>query len=164
MLIYFEVIVTLRRKQIDRHLADDILKCIFVDENMIISAATSLEFGLKSWISNRPIFVQIMAWYRKGNTPLFEPVMLIYWRIYVSLSPDHLMANTRGTFKHFIMVLKNIVCLCEEPYAVYKTWHIYPVSTPRADNGNVCWRFATHCVHGMASLKREIELTSAVLV
>ena len=42
-------------------LADDILKCIFLNENDRISIQISLKFVPRSRIDNKPALVQIMA-------------------------------------------------------------------------------------------------------
>ena len=63
---------TLRPRQND---ADDIFKCIFLNENIWISIKISLKFVPKGPINNIPLLVQIMAWHRSGDKPLFEPVM-----------------------------------------------------------------------------------------
>ena len=67
---------TLRPRQNDRHLADDIFKCIFLTENVWISIDISLKFVPKVQINNIPALVQIMAWCRPGNKLLSEPMML----------------------------------------------------------------------------------------
>ena len=66
---------TLRPRQNRRHFADDIFKCIFVNENVWIPIAISLKFVPKGPINNIPALVQIMAWRRPGDKPLSEPVM-----------------------------------------------------------------------------------------
>ena len=66
---------TLRPKQNGSHFADDIFKCIFLNENEWISLKISLKFVLKGPINNIPALVQIMAWCRPGNKPLSEPMM-----------------------------------------------------------------------------------------
>ena len=58
------------------HLADDIFKCIFLNENVWIAIAISLKFVPKCWINNIPGLVQIMAWRRPGDKPLSEPMMV----------------------------------------------------------------------------------------
>ena len=58
-----------------RHLADDILKCIFLNENVCISLKISLKFVPKVRINNIPVLVQIMAWRRPGDKSLSEPMM-----------------------------------------------------------------------------------------
>ena len=72
-LIYFN---TLRPRQNGPHFADDIFKCIFLNENVWISLTISLKFVPKVWIDNSPALVQIMAWHRSGDKPLFEPMMV----------------------------------------------------------------------------------------
>ena len=66
---------TLRPRQNGRHFADDIFKCIFLNENVWISIRISLKFVPKGLINNIPALVQIMAWRRPGDKPLFEPMM-----------------------------------------------------------------------------------------
>ena len=66
---------TLRPRQNGRHFADDILRCIFLNENAWISLKISLKFVPKVRINNIPTLVQIMAWRRSGDKPLSEPMM-----------------------------------------------------------------------------------------
>ena len=65
---------TLRPRQDGRHFPNDIFKCIFLNENVWISI--SLKFVPKGPINNIPALVQIMAWRRPGDKPLFEPMMV----------------------------------------------------------------------------------------
>ena len=67
---------TLRPRQNGRHFADDIFKCIFLNENVRISIKISLKFVPKDPINNIPALVQIMAWHRPGDKPLSEPMMV----------------------------------------------------------------------------------------
>ena len=66
---------TLRPRQNGCHLADDIFKSIFVNENVKISITSSLKFAPKSPINNIQALVQIMAWRRPGDKPSSEPMM-----------------------------------------------------------------------------------------
>ena len=59
-----------------RHFADDIFKCIFLNENVWISIKISLKFVPKGPINNIPALVQIMVWCRPGNKPLSEAMMV----------------------------------------------------------------------------------------
>ena len=68
---------TLRPRQYGRHFPDDIFKCIFVNENVLIWIQISLKFVRKGPINNMPSLVQIMAWRRPGDKPLSEPMMII---------------------------------------------------------------------------------------
>ena len=66
---------TLRPRQDGRYFADDVLKCIFLNENVWISLTIPLKFLPKGPINNIPVLVQIMAWRRPGDKPLSEPRM-----------------------------------------------------------------------------------------
>ena len=67
---------TLRPRQNCRHFADDIFKCIFLNENIRISINISLKFLLKGQIYYIPALVQMMAWRRPGYKPLSEPIIV----------------------------------------------------------------------------------------
>ena len=58
------------------HFADNIFKCIFLNENAWIAINISLKFVPNGPISNIPALVQIMAWRRSGYKPLSEPMMV----------------------------------------------------------------------------------------
>ena len=57
------------------NLADDICKCIYLNENGRIPIQISLKFVFRSQINNKPALVQVMAWRRTGDKPLPEPMM-----------------------------------------------------------------------------------------
>ena len=57
-----------------RHFADDIFKCIFVNEKFRILIKISLKFVPRGPIDN-PALVSIMAWRRIGDKPLSEPML-----------------------------------------------------------------------------------------
>ena len=63
---------TLRLRQNDRHYADEILTLIFLYENRFILIPFSLKFVPMGPFSNNPALVNIMAWCRIGDRPLFE--------------------------------------------------------------------------------------------
>ena len=67
---------TLSPRQNGRHFADDILKCIFLNEYVWIPIEISLKFVPKGPIDNIPALVQIMAWRHPGDKPLSEPMMV----------------------------------------------------------------------------------------
>ena len=67
---------TLRPRQNGRHIADDIFKCIFVNENVCIPIKISLKFVPKGPINNIPALVQIIACRRPGDKPLSELMMV----------------------------------------------------------------------------------------
>ena len=56
-------------------LADNIYKCIFLNENDKIRIQISLKFVPKSPIDNKPALVRVMAQCRTGDKPLPEPMM-----------------------------------------------------------------------------------------
>ena len=55
---------------------DDIFECVFLNENVWISIKISLKFVPNGPMNNIPALVQIMAWCRPGDKPLFEPMMV----------------------------------------------------------------------------------------
>ena len=61
---------TLRPRRNEQHLADDIFKHIFFNENSM------KKFLPKGPINNIPALVQIMAWRHSGAKPLSEPMMI----------------------------------------------------------------------------------------
>ena len=67
---------TLRSRQNGRHFADNIFKCILLNENVWIPIKISLNFVTKGPINNIPSLVQIMVWRRPGAKPLSEPMMV----------------------------------------------------------------------------------------
>ena len=54
---YFHNFNTLRPRQDGRHFPDDIFKCIFLNENVLISIKISLKFVPKGQINNMPALV-----------------------------------------------------------------------------------------------------------
>ena len=67
---------TLRLRQNGHLFADNIFKCIFLNENVLILFTISLKFVCKVPINIIPALVQIMAWRRSGNSTLSEPMMV----------------------------------------------------------------------------------------
>ena len=65
---------TLWPRQNGRHFPDDILKWIFLNENVWIS--TKISFVPRGPINNIPALVQMMAWRRPGDKPLSGPMMV----------------------------------------------------------------------------------------
>ena len=61
---------TLRPRRDGRILTDDIFKCIFFNENLLISSKISLTSVPWVLINNIPALFQIMAWRRPGDKPL----------------------------------------------------------------------------------------------
>ena len=67
---------TLRPRHNGRHFADNVSKCISLNENVWISIKISLNFVLKCSNNKIPALVLIMAWRRPGDKPLSEPMMV----------------------------------------------------------------------------------------
>ena len=76
LLTSFPAFNTLRRRQNERHFADDVFKCIFLNDNVWISLNISPKFVPKGPINNIPALVQIIVWRRSGNKPLSEPMIV----------------------------------------------------------------------------------------
>ena len=76
IIMFIIVVNTLRPRQNGRHFADDILKCIFLNENVWIPIKISLKFVPQCPINNIPALVQIMVWRRPGDKPLSGPMMV----------------------------------------------------------------------------------------
>ena len=72
---YYPMLNTLRPRQNRCHFADDIFKCIFLNENVWIPIKISSKFIPKGPINYIPALVQIMAWHRPGDKPLSETMM-----------------------------------------------------------------------------------------
>ena len=65
----------LRPRQNDRQFPCGIFKCIFFNENIWIFIKMSLKFIPKGPINSIPALVQIMAWRRSSDKPLFKRMM-----------------------------------------------------------------------------------------
>ena len=71
---------------LNSHFADDILKCIFLNDNVMMPIKISLKFVPKGQINNISALVQIMDWRRTGGRPLSELTMVILLtHVYASL-------------------------------------------------------------------------------
>ena len=66
-----------------RHFADDIFRCIFVNEKFCILIKISLKFVPKGPICNNPALVQIMACRRIGDKPLSEAMLIRFTDTYM---------------------------------------------------------------------------------
>ena len=84
---------SLRPRQNGRHFADDIFKCIFLNENIWIPIKISLKFVPKGSINNILALVQIMAWRRPGDKALSEPMMIISLMHIYSTWPQWVKSN-----------------------------------------------------------------------
>ena len=64
-------------------LADDIFKCIFLNEHDRIPIQISLKFVPRSQIDNKAALVQVMAWHQTGDKSLHESMLTVHLRIYM---------------------------------------------------------------------------------
>ena len=58
-----------------RHIANNVFKCIFINEKFCILKQLTLKFAPKAQINNIPELVQVMAWRQSGDKPLSEPML-----------------------------------------------------------------------------------------
>ena len=65
------------------NLADDIFKCIFMNEKMCTVIRISVNFVPKGLIDNETALVQITAWRRIGAETLFEPMLTRFTDAYM---------------------------------------------------------------------------------
>ena len=72
----YKAFYTLWPRQNGWQFPDNILKCIFLTENIWISIKISLKFLPKGPFINTTTFVQVMAWQWPGTMPLSEPMMV----------------------------------------------------------------------------------------
>ena len=95
-------VITLRPRQYGRHFADDMLKCIFLNENVLIPIEISLKFVPTESINNNPELFQIMAWRLPADKPLPEPMvvrlqnLLWYKTGWVSRQVLHLLSKLQN--------------------------------------------------------------------
>ena len=66
-----------------RHFADDIFRCIFMNEKFCIMIKILRKFVSKGQIYNNPALVQKMAWCRIGNKPLSELMLTQFTDAYM---------------------------------------------------------------------------------
>ena len=98
---------TLRPRKNGRHFADDIVECIFLNENIWISIKISLKFVLKGSINNIPSLVQIMAWCRTGDKPLSEPMIVRLLTHICVIRPQWANTNLKYRIGHVLCVLSS---------------------------------------------------------
>ena len=84
---------TLRQRQNGRHLADNILKWIFLNENVANAIKISLKFVPKVPNDNNPALSHIMGCRQTGDKPLSEPMMALLTDAYICI-PQPRWVNT----------------------------------------------------------------------
>ena len=63
--------------------ADNIFKCILMDEKFCISIRISLKFVPKGPIDNKAALVKVIAWHRTGNKPLTASMQIQFTDAYM---------------------------------------------------------------------------------
>ena len=101
---------TLMPRQNRGHFADNIFKCIFLDENVWIAIHISLRIVPKGSINNILALVQIMAWRRSGDKPLSEPMMV---RL-----PTHICVTRPRWVNKSITKHDNVIHICCTTYGL----------------------------------------------
>ena len=90
-------------------LADDILKCIFLNDNVWILIKTSLNFVPDVPINNIPALVQIMAWRRPGDKTLTEQI-LVRLPTFIYVTPPRLV--NKSVARHGISIANALSHRC----------------------------------------------------
>ena len=116
------VLNTLRPRQNDRHFPDDILKWIFLNENVWISIEISLKFVPKGQINNIPALVQVMAWRLPGDKPLSEPMVVRLLTHICVTRPQWVKFRPASSNICTIAEIDCIILIHESPDT--KPWHI----------------------------------------
>ena len=75
-------------EQNGRHFPDDIFKRIFLNENVRILIQISMKSVPKGLIDNKTASVQVMAWRRRGDKPLPEPMLTQFTDAYMRHSGE----------------------------------------------------------------------------
>ena len=79
-----------------RRLIDDIFRCICMYEKLCISIRLSLRFVPRDPISNKPVFVQVMAWRRTDDKTLPKLMLTKFTNAYIRPSSPTHTYDSRG--------------------------------------------------------------------
>ena len=156
---------TLRPRQNRRHFADDIFKCIFLNDNIWIPIKISLKFVPKGSITNIPALVQIMAWRHPGDKPLSEPMMINLpthicvtrpqwvkpremgqqWSFFIMIHPpslfiEELIFNARSSGNLWMNTLYQVLWYCYVVTLFFSKYNKHSMSRPCGwDLGKFGW-------------------------
>ena len=64
-------------------LVDDIFKCIYMNEKLLMLIGISLKFLPKGPIDNKSALVEVMAWRRAGDKSLPQPMLAEFTYAYM---------------------------------------------------------------------------------
>ena len=90
-------------RQNRHHFADNIYKCIFLNENVWSSLKISLK-SVPKFVIKIPSLVRIMACYRPGDKPLSKSLWLVYWPV------DDIKNNAWVTVNNDFLVTSGVIC------------------------------------------------------
>ena len=107
---------TLRPRQSGRRFADDLFKCIFLNENVWISIQMSVKFVPRGPINNIPILVQILAWCRPSEKPLSEP-MIVKLPMHIRHSAS-MSKKSRGLWT---IDISKVLCMAHYEYVAHRS-------------------------------------------
>ena len=137
---------SLRPRQNECQFADDISKCIFLNENVQIPIEISLKFVPKGPTNNIPALVQIMVRHQPGDEPLSELMMvsllmhiwvtrpeLLKLYMYVHKARQLAVPNTILAYSNHILGI-NLLGKCNY---YHKQW----MTTPKANCNHSIDRF-----------------------
>ena len=131
---------TLRSRQNGHHFADNIFKCIFLNENVSILIRISLKFVPKGPMNNIPALVREMAWCQ-ATSHYLNQCWLDYRCIYASLGLKELMPVISRS-SSCIWSWLNLKALCLRPryYTIYQSRNCTYNPNWLENNHNVrCW-------------------------
>ena len=124
---------SLSPRQNGRYNADDIFKCIFLNENVWFPTKISLKFVPKGPINNIQALVQIMAWRRPGDKPLSEPMMVRLPTHICVTQPQWVnsFALGRCSSNSLSMIFKCIIHNCRALHC--SVWNCFQVNATKTD-------------------------------
>ena len=96
--------------------ADDIFKCIILNDIVWIFIGIPQKFIPKVPFDNKPVLVQIMVWRLTGDKPLSETMLLKFTDAYALLGLGELQTTARtatGELKTFIV----LSCVCMDVWS-----------------------------------------------
>ena len=85
---------TSRQRENCQHFADNIFKCVSMNENLWVLDKFSLKYIPWGLVDNMAALVQIIAWHQSGDRQLSAVMMVMFcWHIYASLGLSDLRVN-----------------------------------------------------------------------
>ena len=145
---------TLRPRPNDRHSADDVFKCIFLNEEYWILSHISLKYIPKGHIIDILALVQVMAWRRTGDKTLSESMMFSLLAHMCVIRPQWVMGveiNYTYTDKHQLTFRSVSTWWRHQMENVPRDWpfvrgiHRSPVSSPHKGQWRGALMFSLIC-------------------